>query len=132
MKYNKNVYFSSNELFISLYPEFIEFISDFEFKVKRIQNFSSSKCFITARNKKNDLVGIIFVNTRLGLLNNTTWLVHPAYRKFGIASELISLIKSKYTFLVAFTRNQPSSNLARKMGFFVIANRFCFWFRFLT
>jgi hypothetical protein len=132
MKYNKKVYFSSNEIFTSLYPEFIEFIKDFELKVKRIQNFNSSKCFITARNEKNDLIGIIFVNTRFVLLNNTTWLVLPAYRKCGIASELISLIKSKYTFLVAYTRNQPSSNLARKMDFFVIASRFCFWFRFLT
>ena len=115
-----------------LLPIFTRFIEHFDFGTMRKKNFLKAKYFALATNSKSQLVAIVFINRKFIFLNNTTWLVLPANRKFGIASELISLIKSKYIFLVAYTRNQPSSNLARKMGFFVIANRFCFWFKFLT
>jgi hypothetical protein len=109
---------------------FIDFIKNFDLQEKRIDNFKKADSSIFAYNYKGDLVGVVFVFKKFYVVNNVTWLVSPNYRNRGVASLLVAEAQDEFRVLTAFTRNEASSKLAKKMHFFVFFKHFCIWLSF--
>jgi len=109
---------------------FADFIQDFDFQRKRISNLRTAHTTLYALNDKGHLIGIIYVVKKFKIVNNVTWLVSPKYRNQGIASKLIAEAQGQFRLLTAFTRNDASYRLAKKMHFFVFFKKFCIWLNF--
>jgi hypothetical protein len=112
--------------------DFKTFISTFNLQDKRIKNFLLADSVAIARDSQAKIIGVVFVTKKIKFMNNVTWLVSKDFRGLGISDELLRMTQKHYFILTALARNKQSLSVARRNNFFIIFNKFCFWFSYLV